>query len=395
MKEKKKLLIVDDEPNIRRILQVAFEKAGYLVTVAADGFEAQKCLIEAPFDVVLTDVTMPGLTGYELLRHVKERQPFCAVVIMTAFGTIPQAVQAIRDGAYEYVPKPFDLDRLKRIVGAAVSEAGGSSAPSKPRSKSKSSAGKSLIAASPAMQEILATIEQVADSKATVLVTGESGVGKEVIAQSLHSMSSRATNPFVAVSCAALPDTLLESELFGYEKGAFTGANGSKIGRFELAEKGTLFLDEIGEISMQTQVKMLRVLQEREFERLGSTTPTKIDVRLVTATNRDLNLAVEEGIFRLDLLYRLQVIEIHIPPLRERKEDIIPLAEHFLAKFGADNQRDALKVSDEAMKVMLDYAWPGNVRELENAMERATVLTPDSEPELLAKVLPKPSLRAA
>jgi transcriptional regulator with PAS, ATPase and Fis domain len=245
------------------------------------------------------------------------------------------------------------------------------------------------------MQEILATIEQVADSKATVLVTGESGVGKEVIAQSLHSMSSRASNPFVAVSCAALPDTLLESELFGYEKGAFTGANGSKIGRFELAEKGTLFLDEIGEISMQTQVKMLRVLQEREFERLGSTSPTKIDVRLVTATNRDLNLAVEEGIFRLDLLYRLQVIEIHIPPLRERKEDIIPLAEHFLAKFGADNQRDALKVSDEAKKVMLDYAWPGNVRELENAMERATVLTPDSEPELLAKVLPKPSLRAA
>jgi DNA-binding NtrC family response regulator len=395
MKEKKKLLIVDDEPNIRRILQVAFEKAGYLVSVAADGFEAQKCLNEAPFDGVITDVTMPGLTGYELLRHVKERQPFCAVVIMTAFGTIPQAVQAIRDGAYEYVPKPFDLDRLKRIVGAAVSEAGGSSAPSKPRSKSKASAGKSLIAASPAMQEILATIEQVADSKATVLVTGESGVGKEVIAQSLHSMSSRASNPFVAVSCAALPDTLLESELFGYEKGAFTGANGSKIGRFELAEKGTLFLDEIGEISMQTQVKMLRVLQEREFERLGSTTPTKIDVRLVTATNRDLNLAVEEGIFRLDLLYRLQVIEIHIPPLRERKEDIIPLAEHFLAKFGADNQRDALKVSDEAMRVMLDYAWPGNVRELENAMERATVLTPDSEPELLAKVLPKPSLRAA
>lgn len=244
------------------------------------------------------------------------------------------------------------------------------------------------------MKEAYEMISQVADSRATVLITGESGVGKEVVSRALHQLSGRSKQPFVAVSCAALPETLLESELFGYEKGAFTGATGAKVGRFELAHNGTLFLDEIGEIPMSVQVKLLRVLQEREFEKLGSNAPTKVDVRLITATNRDLKEAVDEGIFRLDLLYRLQVVELHIPPLRERLEDILPLANHFLAKYGNENGREPLEMSDEALHVLQGYAWPGNVRELENVMERATVLSGPNDVSLSARLLP-PSMKAA
>jgi transcriptional regulator with PAS, ATPase and Fis domain len=241
----------------------------------------------------------------------------------------------------------------------------------------------------------LEMVQQVADSRATVLITGESGVGKEVVARSLHELSARVGKPFVAVSCAALPETLLESELFGYEKGAFTGAQGSKPGKFELAHEGTLFLDEIGDVPLPIQIKLLRVLQEREFERLGANKATKVDVRLITATNRELHKAVEEGSFRLDLLYRLQVVELHIPPLRERVEDILPLAEHFLIKYGRDNGREPLSISPEALAVMQRYAWPGNVRELENTMERATVLSPESQHELSVKLLPASVMRAA
>lgn len=389
---KTKLLIVDDEPNIRRILQMAFEKVGYVAVTAEDVPTALGMIADEAPDCVITDVTMPGVTGYELLREVKATRPDLPVVIMTAFGTIPQAVQAIRDGAFEYVTKPFDLDALKRIVAAAIDEPAPVRAS---RPAARASHSPKFIAESPAMKEVFETAVQVADSRATVLITGESGVGKEVVAKALHEHSNRVSKPFVAVSCAALPETLLESELFGYEKGAFTGAQGSKPGRFELADKGTLFLDEIGEIPMAIQVKLLRVLQEREFERLGGSKPTRVDVRVVTATNRDLRQAVEEGIFRLDLLYRLQVVELHIPPLRERIEDIQPLAEHFLQKYCAENERPLLSLSDETLAKLQGYRWPGNVRELENTIERGVVLAGASETELVPKLLPPSILKAA
>lgn len=392
MKEKQSVLIVDDEPNIRRILQMAFEKAGYGAATCEDVTSALEYLGDNTVNCVITDVTMPGRSGYDLLREIKAQWSATPVVIMTAFGTIPQAVQAMRDGAFEYVTKPFDLDALKRITAAAV--ASGSDVSSSKKSSVKKGT-KAYIAESDSMKEIFETAAQVADSKATVLITGESGVGKEVVARSLHDFSTRINKPYVAVSCAALPETLLESELFGYEKGAFTGANGSKIGRFEMANQGTLFLDEIGEIPMATQVKLLRVLQEREFERLGASKPTKVDTRLVTATNRNLNHAVEEGIFRLDLLYRLQVIELHIPALRERPEDIEPLATHFLAKFCTENDRPLLGLSPSALTVMQNYSWPGNVRELENTIERGVVLAPATESEFIPRLLPSQIKAAA
>jgi len=332
-------------------------------------------------------------TGYELLRDIKASHPEMPVVIITAFGTIPQAVQAIRDGAFEYVTKPFDLEVLKKVVANAMS-----AEPTKPASRpgKRSAASKSgFIAESDEMRQVFEMATQVADSRATVLITGESGVGKEVVAKFIHEASPRCQKPFVAVSCAALPESLLESELFGYEKGAFTGAQGSKPGRFELAHDGTLFLDEIGEVPMLIQVKLLRVLQEREFERLGASRPTRVDVRLVTATNRDLKEAVDEGLFRLDLLYRLQVVELHIPALRERVADIEPLANYFLGRFARENARSPLTISLEALKLLQSYPWPGNVRELENTMERAVVLCSRTETELAAKLLPPALLRAA
>ncbi len=388
MSTKKRILIVDDEQNIRRILQASFDKNGWLAMTADSAEEALAVLADCPVDCVLTDVTMPGMSGYELQKVVVERFPAVPVVIMTAYGTIPQAIEAIRNGAYEYVTKPFDLDSLKKVIANALAGVGLDSAPSKKARKSGGSSKRTFIAEAPAMKEIEETIRQVADSRATVLITGESGTGKEVAARMIHDLSPRVEESFVAISCAALPETLLESELFGHEKGAFTGADSAKPGRFELADKGTLFLDEIGDIPMPIQIKLLRVLQEREFERLGATKPTKVDVRLVTATNRDLNEAVEEGIFRLDLLYRLQVVEICLPPLRERLEDLRALSEHFLAKFSAENGRDLVSVSDSAFGVLCDYRWPGNIRELENTMERAVVMASAGERELLVKHLP-------
>ena len=394
MSKHAKILIVDDELNIHRILQMAFEKLGHQVLVAEDARVALELLAENNFDLVITDVTMPGMNGYELQNIVHENQPDVPVIIMTAYGTIPQAVAAIRNGAYEYITKPFDLDQLKKIVASALE------GDSKPKARGKKAAkhdlgGEPFLAVSPAMKQVLETVRQVADSKATIMIGGESGVGKEVVSQAIHALSSRSKKPFVAVSCAALPESLLESELFGYEKGAFTGANGSKVGRFEAANEGTLFLDEIGEIPHLVQVKLLRVLQEREIERLGSTKPTKIDVRLITATHRDLRAAVDAGSFRLDLLYRLQVVEILIPPLRERIEDIVPLAELFLAKYAHENGRDALNIGPEATKALHAYSWPGNVRELENTIERAMVLAPGSATELEPKLLPERIQKAA
>ncbi|MBX3115449.1 MAG: sigma-54-dependent Fis family transcriptional regulator [Fimbriimonadaceae bacterium] len=395
MSSKKRVLVVDDELNIRRILQASFDKNGWVALTAESGEEALAVLGREEVDCVLTDVTMPGLSGYDLQKQIAEKYPSLPVVIMTAFGTIPQAIEAIRSGAFEFVTKPFDLDSVKKVVQSALE---GDSAKAKKSARKKpvgGSASKAFIAESPAMKEILEMVQQVADSRATVLVTGESGTGKEVIARLIHTYSNRNENPFVAISCAALPETLLESELFGHEKGAFTGADSAKAGRFELADTGTFFLDEVGDIPMPIQIKLLRVLQEREFERLGATKPTRVDVRLVTATNRDLQEAVDDGLFRLDLLYRLQVVEIHLPPLRERVEDIKPLCEHFLAKYSEENGRSLATVSDDALAALVNYTWPGNVRELENTMERATVMAKADETEMLVKHLPSKMQTAA
>lgn len=393
MSGKKRILIVDDEPSLRRILEASFEKHGW-ATGSAECAEAALTLLERePFDVVLTDVTMPGMSGTELLSRIRGRWPELPVIVMTAYGTIPQAVQAIRDGAFEYVTKPFDLDRLRKVAQAALSERKGRKATS--RSAPPLADEPALIAESPEMKRVLEIVDRVADSRATALITGESGTGKEVVAKRLHRLSPRREHPFVAVSCAALPETLLESELFGYEKGAFTGAETAKPGRFEVADGGTLFLDEIGEIPLSTQVKLLRVLQEREFERLGSNRPVRVDTRVIAATNRNLQRAVDEGRFRLDLLYRLQVVEIHLPPLRERPGDILPLARHFLARQSALNDRRLTEIAPDAERALLAYAWPGNVRELENVIERAVVLADRNAIAMTAADLPPHLLRAA
>jgi len=386
MSGKKRILIVDDELNIRRILQASFDKLGWHALTAEDAPSAIILLESEPVDCVLTDVTMPGPTGYELQTMVRDRWPDIPVVIMTAYGTIPQAVTAIRNGAFEFVTKPFDLDRLKKVMAAAVEER--NPLPAKRGTRTKSAPDRTFIAESPQMQELMETVRQVADSRATVLITGESGTGKEVVARLIHNLSPRSASNFVAVSCAALPETLLESELFGHEKGAFTGADSVKSGRFELADQGTLFLDEIGEIPLSTQIKLLRVLQEREFERLGSSHPTKVDVRLITATNRDLQRSVDEGTFRLDLLYRLQVVELELPPLRARQADIEPLTKHFLAKYSAENGRALTAIAPDALLCLTAYSWPGNVRELENTVERACVLARSEETELTPELLP-------
>ncbi|HRJ27659.1 MAG TPA: sigma-54 dependent transcriptional regulator [Fimbriimonadaceae bacterium] len=396
MKTTPSLLIVDDELNIRRILQAAFEKVGYQVHTAENGVEAVRILEARSIDCVVTDVTMPLMNGYQLQNEAARIAPETPVILMTAYGTIPQAIQAIRNGAFEFVTKPFDLDHLKKIVARAIEQGNEPRLQIKQGGKSKKgSSNSSLIFRSQVMQDVYSTVEQVADSRATVLITGESGTGKEVIARLLHELSPRKQKNFVAVSCAALPESLLESELFGYEKGAFTGAQGSKAGRFEMAHDGTLFLDEIGEIPHSIQVKLLRVLQEREIERLGSTKTTKIDVRLVTATNRNLQEAVDAGIFRLDLMYRLQVVEIQLPPLRARQDDIEPLAEHFLGRLSQENGRNLQHVSPEALNLLRAYSWPGNVRELENTLERAVVLSNKDEAELLPRHLPPLLKRAA
>lgn len=395
MKQDKPLLIVDDEPNIRRILEVAFNKIG-VEAVTADCAETALALLETQsFGAVLTDNTMPGMSGLEMHEKLCVSHPDLPVVIMTAYGTIPQAVAAIRRGAFEFVTKPFDLDSLKKIVLAAMSQ-GDSDSASRPRKERLVAATKTpFIAESPAMKEIYKMIEQVADARCTVLITGESGTGKEVVAKLIHELSPRNQQSFIAASCAAIPESLLESELFGYEKGAFTGAAISKPGRFELAHEGTLFLDEIGDVPPLIQIKLLRVLQEREFERLGSTKPTRVDVRLVTATNRNLNEMVDEGMFRLDLLYRLKVVEIQLPPLRERQEDIAPLAEFYLQKFSQENGRKLKSISPMVHAMLETFAWPGNVRELGNVIERAVVLAPRDAEELGVECLPSAIHQAA
>jgi DNA-binding NtrC family response regulator len=386
------VLIVDDEENIRRVLSMALQKEGYHTITASGGHQALKLLDEARCDVMLSDMVMPDMNGLELLRRAREKQPELLVVMMTAYGTIPAAVEAMRLGAVDFLTKPLEMDVLRKVIRNALRDRERGLKTPSVRKRDAARKTTPFIGNSPAIQQVLTIVERVADTRTTVLITGESGTGKELIARMLHEKSSRAGGPFVAVSCAAIPETLLEVELFGAVKGAYTGADTDRIGKFEAANGGTLFLDEIGDIPPLIQVKLLRVLQEREIERLGSNKPIPVDVRLVAATNRDLEQAVQAGSFRADLFYRLQVVHIHLPPLRERPEDIPLLVEYFIRKYAEENRRAMRAVCPDTLKLLQAYPWPGNVRELENTIESAVVLAPPDATILLPEHLP-PHLR--
>ena len=386
----KNLLIADDEPNIRRILQAIFVKDGYEVQVAENGIKALEWAATHPVDVLITDLIMPDMNGVELIQKIKQRHPAAVAVVITAYATIKTCVDAMRYGASDYITKPFDMDEIRAVVKRAVARATESQAASTGTCKNSSKAAPTLLtnAVSPAMLEVADTISRAAASRATVLIRGESGTGKELVARALHEQSERASGPFIPISCAALSETLLESELFGHEKNAFTGAATEKKGRFELAHGGTLFLDEIGDISGSVQVKLLRVLQQREFERVGGIKSIKVDVRVVAATNADLEQNIKENKFREDLYYRLQVIQIVMPPLRQRLEDIPLLVSQFLQKFNAENGASVMSFSPEAVMHLLSYPWPGNVRELENVVERCVVMSDPQAKTINAALLP-------
>jgi len=397
MSEPAKLLVADDDPGLRESLERTLTREGYSVVVASDGQAALERLQGGGIDLVLTDLKMPGLSGLEVLHAAKAIAPDVDVILLTAFGTIEEAVKAMKDGAYDFLTKPFQRAQLLRLIRQALERRQLIQQNRALQQRLDALLGQgAVVGASPAFRRMMTLVEQVAGSSATVLVQGESGTGKELVARSIHERSARRQRPFVAVNCAALPETLLESELFGYEKGAFTGAAGRKEGRFELADGGTLFLDEVADLSPVTQPKILRVLQEGEFERLGGTRTLKVDVRIVTATNQDLAQMVREKRFREDLYYRLNVITINVPPLRERREDIQMLAEHFLRIYGAKNNRVLQGFTADALRRLEGYSWPGNVRELENVVERGVVLARGTEidltdlPEEIAGATPLP-----
>jgi DNA-binding NtrC family response regulator len=373
------ILIVEDEAKMRRLLELNLGEDGFTTLSAEDAESGLKLLRENPVDLVLTDLKLPGMNGLEFLQAVKRQNAALPVVVMTAFGSVETAVEAMKAGASDYVLKPFSLAEMRMVIHKELDV-------HKLREENRSlreALGRryelaNVAARSPKMQEVLATVERIAPTNATVLLGGESGVGKDLIARAIHEKSRRARGPFVKINSTAIPENLLESELFGYERGAFTGAVASKPGKFELADKGTLFLDEIGDVPPATQVKLLRVLQEREFERLGGTKTVKVDVRLIAATNRDLREALEQGTFREDLYYRLNVVPIDIAPLRERKEDIPELVNIFIARFAGDSGKPVEGISPEAMQILTNYHWPGNVRELQNIIERACALAKGS-----------------
>jgi two-component system response regulator AtoC len=378
--EKKQVLIVDDEPNLRKILAAQLSRDGYDVLLAEDGEQGLAALREHHIDLVITDLKMPKVDGMELLRQAHAEQPELPIVMITAHGTVDTAVEALKLGAFDYLTKPFDKDEVRQIVGKALKtrELAGEDATADPL-READGARFGIIGQSAGLSELYAVLERVADSPTTVLITGESGTGKELVARALHMHSSRRSKAFIKVNCAAIPKELIESELFGYERGAFTGAVGSKPGRFELANGGTLFLDEIGEIPSEMQVKLLRALQESEFERVGGIKTMRVDVRLVAATNRDLKKLIAQGSFREDLYYRLNVVSIRLPALRERSSDIPLLVHHFLAKFNERLKKSVTGVDLDALDVLSAYAWPGNIRELENVMERAVLFCDGSK----------------
>jgi len=370
-----RVLIVDDEANARTALAELLRDEGYTVDTAPDGFKALPKVEEFAPDLLLTDLKMPGIDGIELMRKAREIDPDLASVVMTAHGTIDTAVGAMRQGAADYLTKPINVDELTIVIERVLERRRLVRETGRLRERlSERNRIDSIVGSSPPMLKVFETIVQVAPSRASVLLTGESGTGKELVAAALHEHSNRASGPFVKLHCAALAESLLESELFGHEKGSFTGAAGRRDGRFQQAHGGTLFLDEIGEISPGIQVKLLRFLQEREFERVGGNQTIKVDVRVVAATNRDLEQQVKEGRFREDLYYRLNVVSIEMPPLRTRPSDIPLLAMRFLQKYAAENEKTIHGFSDAALTALSHYAWPGNVRELENVVERAVVI---------------------
>ncbi len=370
-----RILIVDDSPENLELLALLLERNGWEYDMADSGRSAIQRLEERRYDLVITDLMMPEMNGLELLQRLKERWSGTEVVIVTAYGSIPTAIEAIKKGAYSYLMRPFEPDEVALMIRKIFELLKIRSENTMLREELSRARGfERIVGKGPEMQKIFQMIDTVAQTNSTVLVLGESGSGKELVARAIHQKSSRASQPFIKVSCAALPEGLLESELFGHEKGAFTGAVSERKGRFELANKGTLFLDEIGEISQAVQVKLLRAIQEREFERIGSSKTLHTDTRIISATNRNLADEVEKGGFRADLYYRLNVITIEPPPLMKRKDDIPLLVYHFLEKYRTETSKDISGVSDDALSKLTSYRWPGNVRELQNVIERAVVL---------------------
>jgi DNA-binding NtrC family response regulator len=387
MAHRGRILVVDDEANARAALSELLREEGYVTETAADGFKALKKVEEFGPDVILTDLKMPALDGLELMDKVRTSSPQSVFVVMTAFGSIASAVQAVKRGAENYLTKPLDFEQLYTVVERAMEKARLLQETQRLREKLRDrNAFKHVVAVDPKTQAVFELVTKVGASKATVLITGESGTGKELVAEAIYSASDRADKPFVRLNCAALSESLLESELFGHERGAFTGAVGRREGRFKQADGGTLFLDEVGELSPATQVKLLRVLQEKTFERVGGNETVKVDVRLVAATHRDLRQEIAKGTFREDLFYRLNVITVDLPPLRERTQDILPLANFFLNRYAGENGKSIEDFSEDARTAILAHPWPGNVRELENAIERAVVLC--DGPQLQGRHLP-------
>ncbi|MBN1905338.1 MAG: sigma-54-dependent Fis family transcriptional regulator [Deltaproteobacteria bacterium] len=378
--ETERILLIDDDEGLNHFLTRFFNRKGYEVTACLSGQEAINKIRDENFDLILLDYKMPGLNGLDTLHEIKNAQIKTPVIIMTAYGNTDTAITAMKRGAYDYLSKPFERKELSRIVSEALELNRRMKErvflPDMVTTARQEASEKSLkmIGRSKAMQDVYKTIGQIAEKNVAVLLTGESGTGKELVAKAIFHHSKRDGKPFIAINCAAIPEQLFESELFGYEPGAFTGARNTKIGKIERANGGTCFLDEIGELSMPLQAKLLRVLQEGEFERLGGVKTIKVDVRIITATNRDLSLAVQEGTFREDLYWRLKVISIDLPPLRRRTEDIPELVEYFINRFGSEHNRAIRSVSERVMNRLKSYSWPGNIRELENCLNRAVIL---------------------
>jgi two-component system response regulator PilR (NtrC family) len=400
MTAKGRILVVDDERSMQEFLEIFFRSEGYEVTTAADLESALLHVEGDEFDVVVSDIQMPGGDGIELLHAVREISPETVVIMMTAFACTETAIAAIRDGAYDYITKPFKVEEVRIVVEKALEKKLLSTENRRLRSELRSR-DRSIIGSSPPLQRIFEIIAQVADNKANVLLSGESGTGKEMVARAIHGMGERRNLPFVAVNCAAIPENLLESELFGHVKGSFTGAIQNKIGLFESADKGTLFLDEVGDLSLPLQVKLLRVIQDKSIRRVGGTDDRRVDARIIAATNRRLDEEIAAGRFREDLYYRLNVIEIPMPPLRERRDDIPLLVAHFVEKYARDLGKPVEGVSEAALNRLAEYRFPGNVRELENVIERAVALSrgPTIELESLppavlspAEALPSPRI---